>query len=422
MSTGTRGRRVFCPDSRVGWNFNVCRVTDQIVRMSVFSALALTALLAAPIRADEVALTAPQKLLVDVGARGVFDPSVTEDPETRRLWMSYSAFDVSSNSQSGVNLRIASSDDGDTWRDVGVVQRFTDVVVGPLAAVTDAGELYVEEGSLGTWQNGTSTLVYDNHAPRDQRWKLFWHQALWVNDVPRYASYSWIALKTADSPENLVHARPIKLFTGYMARTTGESAAAPAVSPIPGPPAIQLDKMNSQLGACMFGQPAALSAPDGLYLAIDCAWLGTRALLHTVLLRCGYPGCVATDAAAWTVAGRLTEPRDGPQLDEQYLGLGGTALAEKGGHYYLIATPITADNRYDGCNVYRFADLAYGKLERRRGKLVVAQTVGGIPATHHGACAAHSRLQGGILLSQIVSTAAPRVMQIRRSGTELPRD
>ena len=396
----------------------------QIVRMLLLGAAALTASLADPTRADEVARsTAPQPLLLGVGARGVFDPSVAEDPETHRLWMSYSSFDASSNAQSGVNLGIAFSDDGETWRDVGIVQRFTDVVVGPLADATDVGELYVEEGSGGTWQNGTSTLVYDKHAPRDQRWKLFWQQALWVNDVPRYASYSWIALKTADSPGNLVHAPPIKLFTGYMARTTGESADAPAVSPIPGPPAIQLDRKDPQLGACMFGQPAALSAPDGLYLALDCAWLGTRALLHTVLLRCAYPGCVPTNAATWTVVGRLTEPRDGPQLDEQYLGLGGTALAEKDGHYYLIATPIaSAGNRYDGCNVYRFEDLTYGKLERRRGKLVVAQTVRGIPGTHHGACAAHSRLRGGILLSQIVSTAAPRVMQIRRSGVELPRD
>ncbi|HKE93165.1 MAG TPA: hypothetical protein VKB34_02575 [Povalibacter sp.] len=403
---------------------NACRVTIPFVRILAFSVVALAASFTDPTRADQVAGSLPQRpILLGVGARGVFDPSVTEDPETHRLWMSYSSFDVSLHSTSGVNLRIASSDDGETWRDVGVVQGFTDVVVGPLGATAEVEESYVEEGSRGTWQNGTSTLVYDEHAPRNQRWKLFWQQALWVDDAPRYASYSWIALKMADSPENLAQAPPIKLFTGYMARSAGESAAAPAMSPIPGPPAIELDKRDSQLGACMFGQPAALSAPDGLYLALDCAWLGTRALLHTVLLRCAYPGCVPTDAATWRVAGRLTEPRDGPQLDKQYVGFGGTSLVENGGHYYLLATPIASEShRYDGCNVYRFEDLAYARLERRRGKLVVAQTVHGIPETYHGACAAHSRLKGGILLSQIVSTAAPRVMQIRRSGVELPRD
>jgi hypothetical protein len=393
-------------------------------RNLLVSVLAIAAAIVATSSADEVASSVTsQALLGGIGARGVFDPSITEDPSTRRLWMSFSSFDVSSHSQSGVNLRIAYSDDGETWRDVGVVHEFTDVVVGSLAA-TEAGEIKVEEGSSGTWQNETSSLVYDEHAPREQRWKLFWHQTLWVNDVPRYASYSWIALKMADSPENLSRASPIKLFTGYMARTSGESVGAPTFSPIPRPPAIQLDKKEPQLGACMFGQPAAISAHDGLYLALDCAWLGSRPLLHTVLLRCGYPGCTVTDDASWTVVARLTQPRDGLQLNEQYKGFGGTALAESDGRYFLIATPITSEgNRYDGCNVYRFEDLTLGKLERRRrGKLVVAQSVHGIPDTHHGACAAHTRLKGGILLSQIVSPAAPRIMQIRRSGVGLPRN
>lgn len=388
------------------------------------SFFAIAASIVAPTIADETGNPATQQqLFAGMGARGVFDPSVTEDPETGRLWMSYSSFDVSSHSRSGVGLRIAYSDDGENWRDAGVVQRFAEVVAGPFQA-TEAGESEVEEASRGTWQNETSTLVHDRHAPREQRWKLFWHQTLWVNDVPRHASYSWIALKMADSPENLAHAPPIKLFTGYMARSAGESSAAPAVAPIPGPPAIQLDKRDPQLGACMFGQPAAISAPDGLYLALDCAWLGTRPQLHTVLLRCAHPNCTITDAASWTVVGRLTEPRDGPQLEEHYKGFGGTALAEKNGRYYLIATPIASeDDRYDGCNVYRFDDLAKGKLERqRRGKLVIAQTVRGIQGTHHGACAAHARLKGGILLSQVVSTAAPRIMQIRQSGVALPGD
>jgi hypothetical protein len=369
---------------------------------------------------DVIANGVPQLSIDGSGSRGVFDPAVTEDPETGRLWMSYSSFDVSTHSRWGVGVSIAYSDDGESWRNAGAVQTFADVTVGPLGA-TEAGEGAVDADSRGTWQNETSTLVYDGHAPAEQRWKLFWHQSLWVNDVPRYPSYSWIVLKMADTPENLAQAAPIKLFTGYLARAAAESEGAPAFSPLPQPPAIQLDKKDGQLGACVFGQPTAISARDGLYLALDCAWLGSRPGLHTVLLRCAYPGCSVTDNASWTVVGRLTEPRDGPWLDEQYKGFGGTALAEKDGRYYLIATPLTsAGDRYDGCNVYRFKDLTRGQLERnRRGKLVVAQSVRGLPETHHGACAAHARLKGGILLSQIVSTAAPRIMQIRRSGVEL---
>jgi hypothetical protein len=399
---------------------NCVAVNARIIRRHLFGLLAIATSIAAPCVADEARSTTPQRVLADIGVRGVFDPSVTEDPATRRLWMSYSSFEVSSHSESGVALRVAFSDDGETWRDAGAVQGFTDVVAGPFQA-NEAGEVEIESGSPGTWQNESSTLVYDARAPREQRWKLIWHQTLWVDDIPRYVSYSWIALKMADSPESLVRAPPIKLFTGYLTRSAGESRAAPAFSPIPEPPAIRLDKKDPQLGACIFGQPAAISAADGLYLALDCAWLGTRPQLHTVLLRCAYPNCVVTDPASWTVVVRLTEPRDGPQLDKRYEGFGGTALAEKNGRYYLIATPFASEgHRYDGCNVYRFEDFAYGKLERQRnGQLVVAQTVRGIPETHHGACAAHARLKS-ILLSQIVRTASPRVMQIRQSGVALP--
>ena len=207
-----------------------------------------------------------------------------------------------------------------------------------------------------------------------------------------------------------------------MARTPGESAEAPAFSPLPTPPAIPLDRKDPQFGACVFGQPAALATRDGLYLALDCAWMGTRPQLHTSLLRCSAPTCTVTDPSSWTAVGRLTDPRDGVQLNEQYKGLGGTSLVEHEGKFYLLATPMTIeDDRYDGCVVFRFTDLANGQLERaRRGKLVPLRTVRGIPDTHHGACAAHARLKGGVLLSQIMSTAAPRVMQIRRSGIELP--
>lgn len=390
-------------------------------RLPPIAAIAFATLTLAYIAGAESVDSPQSTFSVGVGARGVFDPSVSEDPSNGRLWMSYSSFDASTHSRWGVSLRLAYSDDGATWHEAGSVQQFKEVAVGPLAE-SEAGEVAVEAESRGTWQNETSTLVYDEHAPREQRWKLFWHQALWVGDVPRYAGYSWIALKMADAPENLERATPIKLFTGYMSRSAGESDAAPAFSPIAQAAAIQLDKKDPQLGACVFGQPAALSAPDGLYLALDCEWLGTRPTLHTTLLRCAYPGCDVTNAASWTVVGRLTEPRDAQRIDESYKGLGGTALAMKDGQYYLIATPVTAQgNRYDGCVVLKFADLAHGALERgRRGKLVVAQTVRGIADTHHGACAAHARLTGGILLSQIISTAAPRIMQIRSSGVRLP--
>ncbi len=379
-----------------------------------------TCLLSVPSRGADRA-HAPPILLADVGARGVFDPAITEDPATGFLWMSYSAFEPSQHSRWGVELRLAYSDDGERWHDAGSVQSFQDVIVGPLAA-TEAGELDVRAGSPGTWQNETSSLVYDAHAPAEQRWKLFWHQSLWANDVPRHAGYSWIALKMARTPEALAQAPVLKLFTGYMAKSAGESDALPAMSPVAGPAAIRLDERDAQLGACVFGQPAALSAPEGLYLSLDCAWMGTRPQLHTVLLRCAQPACDVTQASSWAVVGRLTEPRDAPLLDEKYQGFGGTSLVEKDGAYFLIASPVmAADKRYDGCHVFRFEDFSTATLRRdRRKRLRIEQTIRGVPGTHHGACAAHARLADGTLFGQIMSTAAPRVMQIRSSGVALP--
>lgn len=391
-------------------------------RLGTLGCLFMLMLLPFAVAAQESRDSPSQRaILSTASARGVFDPSVTEDGASGRLWMSYSSFEVSKHSRWGVSLRIAYSDDGEQWHDAGAVQTFRDVIVGPLQA-TEAGEGAVDEGTHGTWQNEASSLVFDENAPPEQRWKLFWHQSMWANDMPRHASYSWIALKMANAPENLAQAPAIKLFTGYMAKSAGESDAPPAVSAIPGPPAIRLDQRDPQLGACVFGQPAAISARDGLYLALDCAWLGTRPLLHTTLLRCAAPNCNVTEPTSWAVVGRLTEPRDGPLLDERYKGFGGTSLAEKNGRYYLLATPVAIDgDRYDGCYVFRFEDLSQAKLEReRRGRLVIARTIQGIPATHHGACAAHEKLKGGSLLGQIMSTAAPRVMQIRQSGVELP--
>ena len=155
--------------------------------------------------------------------------------------MSFSAVDTSAHSKWGVGLHLAYSDDGETWRDAGVIQKFADVVVGPIA--TSAPESPIDENAKGTWQNETSTLVYDRAAPAAQRWKLLWHQALWANDTPHYASYSWIAMKAADAPENLAQAPAVKLFSGYLAKRDGYLDGPPTYAPIPGAAAIELNKI-----------------------------------------------------------------------------------------------------------------------------------------------------------------------------------
>jgi hypothetical protein len=353
-----------------------------------------------------------------VGQLGLFDPSVAEDPASGRLWMSFSAVTPSTHSKWAIGLHLAYSDDGLEWRDAGSLVKPADVIIGPLA--TTAPEPAIGENVRGTWQSETSALVYDASAPASERWKLLWHQVLWANNEPHYVSYSWIAMKAADAPENLGTANAVKLFSGYLAKSDGQQTIAPAFAPIDGSAAIELNRRDPQLGACVFGEPSALATPGGLYLTLDCQWLGSVPQPHTVLLRCAYPGCNVTDGDSWSVVARLTDPRDGQRLDERYKGFSATSLVEKAGKYYLLASPVASGNRYDGCNLYRFKDLAGGVLERSRDRLVIARQVHGIPDTHHGACAYHARLRNGILLSQFVYTAAPTVFQIRRSGIDVP--
>jgi hypothetical protein len=355
-----------------------------------------------------------------VGAQGIFDPSVAEDPATGRLWMSYSEVGISANSSWGVGLRLAYSDDGSTWQDAGSLQQFTDVMVGPLT-VTSPGEPAIPAGSPGTWQNETSTLFYDANAAPAERWKLLWHQVLWANNSIYFASYSWIAMKAAAAPQDLAVATPVKLFGGFLLKTDGETATAPAFAPIAGPPQIALNTLHADLSTCVFGEPGALVTGAGIYLSLDCQLLGPTVQPYATLFRCAQPGCAITSAPSWSYINRMLTPADAQTIDPKYKGLSATAFTEKAGSHYLIATPVDATgDRYDGCRVYRFADLASGTLERSVGTLVTVAQVTGLADTHHGACAYHADLMNGILYSQLNLADTPTIFQIYASRVDLP--
>jgi hypothetical protein len=354
-----------------------------------------------------------------VGALGIFDPSISEDPATGRLWMSYSEVSVSANSSWGVGLRLAFSDDGQTWQDAGAIQPFTDVTVGPLTVTSP--EPAIPASSPGTWQNETSTLVYDANAAPAERWKLFWHQVLWANNNIYFASYSWVAMKAAATPLGLATAASVKLFSGYLVKSDGNTTTAPAFSPIGGPAQIALDTKHAELSNCVFAEPGLLSNSAGLHLALDCQYLGPTVQPYTTLLRCANPGCTTTASASWNYIGRITSPSDAQMIDAKYKGLSAPALTQKAGTYYLVTTPVDATgDRYDGCRVYRFTDLATGALQRSAGTLVTVQQVAGLAGSHHGACAYHERLQRGIVYSQLVAADAPTIFQMFQSGMDIP--
>jgi hypothetical protein len=322
--------------------------------------------------------------------------------------MSYSAVDPVAAAPPaapwGVSQRLAWSDDGgDSWNDAGLwVTRFAEATAAGDLPATDP-EPAIPAGATVVVQHETSTLAHDPADP-DTPWKLLWHQVLWSGGTPYFASYAWIALREAATPEGLASAEPVALLGGHGLQTAL------------GTPAIDLTALDPELAGCVFAEPGLLAAPGALYLTIDCHVLGPTVDSHVVLFACASP-CAMTEAAGWTYLGRVLTPDDARAVDARYRGFSGTALAARGGATHLLATPVEGD-RYDGCLVFRFADLAAGLLERSAVRPLAVAEVRGIPGTHHGACAHHAGLEDGILFGQLVSASPP--FRIHRSSAGIP--
>jgi len=380
--------------------------------------------------------TWPERVTFDGGALGIFDPSVTRDPATNRLWMSYSAVDplrlYDSSIYWGVSVRLAySNDHGATWQDAGIAGSTFDEYdnLGPLPVTVPAPS--IPAGSKAIWQSETSTLIHDPAAPVAQRWKLVWHQYLHANNTSYFFDYSWLAMKTAAAPADLATATPVKLFAGFGLRSDAENTGAPAYSPIGGPPAVQLNSDLTQavagadltnLDTCVFAEPGLYATNSAVYLTAYCADIGTPNK-YIVGFRCASP-CSMTDASSWVYLGRLLTPADAVSAanHDHYQA---PDVVGKGDETYLVVTPVDVSGgsrgRYAGCRVYRFSDLVNGTLHRDGGgQPVEIASVSGTPGTHHGACTGFDGLQGGMIYSQYESGAAAETFRIYRSGVTFP--
>ena len=365
------------------------------------------------------------------GVLGIFDPSVTRDPDTGRLWMSYSSVDTSiyylPSIYWAVSIRMAYSDDnGVNWQDAGlVVAPNVETLVGPMTPATS-----IPAGSQGIWQSEMSSLIYDPSAPAEERWKLIWVQYLNANLTSYFADHGWIAMKMAATPLGLAAAAPVKLFGGAGLQSDGSNTGSPVFSPTGGMPAIQLNTDITQapggadpaeLDFCVFAEPGLHATNSAVYLSIFCADTATTPLTeYLVYFRCSGP-CTMTSAANWEYLGRLLTPADAQAAtgDDHYQA---PALVEKNGKTYLMVTPVntTSGSRYNGCRVYEFTDVNSNQLRRNSGQLVEVARIDGDAGTHNGACAAYSGLDGGILFSQFEATSTAVTFKIYKSQIGLP--
>lgn len=375
-------------------------------------------------------------IFTGAGDLGIFDPSVTRDPDTGRLWMSYSSVETSIYHDPSiywtVSIRLAYFDDnGVSWQDAGVVVApKVETILGPMTENHPTGG--IPALSEGTWQSEMSSIIYDPDpsTPANERWKLIWVQYLHVDTTSFFADYSWIAMKMASTPSRLETATPVKLFGGAGLQPDNSITGSPVFSPTAGVPAIQLNTdLTKTLGGanladlnlCVFAEPGLHATNSAVYLAVYCADAATMPITeYLVYFRCSSP-CNMTSAASWEYLGRLLTPVDAQTAtgDHHYQA---PALVEKNGRTYLIVTPvdITSGDRYNGCRVYEFSDVNSNQLRRNSGQLVEVTRIDGNAGTHNGACAAYSGLQGGILLSQFGTKGTADAFKVYKSHVGLP--
>ncbi len=313
---------------------------------------------------------------------GIFDPSIASSG-AGKLYMSLSGVSASvpggGFTTHGVRTYLAASDDqGKSWHLSGIVNPDVEVPLN-------------RSPYRGRWQSEVSALAFDPEAPKQARWKLVWHQYLNIGGDRKFA-HGWIAYKEAATPEGLAAAEPVKLFTAEAYDTVNDRADGWTHPPISGPGLNKLHKMAPGLEHCVaLSEPGMMAKPGALYLSMLCFKPKLLGLLgashHVILLKCARP-CDAAKPGAWSYVGTVLTPEDAENLGLRKFSA--SDLFSEGGRDYLTVSPegtVPGEGAYKGCLVFRFADLANGKVERGPGgRPVPAVTVSMDKDSFNGAC------------------------------------
>jgi len=332
---------------------------------------------------------------------GVFDPSLALDPETQRLWMSYSG--VTGPAGSGaVSTHLAYSDDGgDTWCDAGMVN----------ASEPEPNPPAEFAGLEAKWNHETSSIVYDLAAEPESRWRLVWMQYLHVvDDDPatedRRFQYGWIAQRSAATAEGLIAAPQTKLFGALAYHVAGVEAYNDAQ--VGGQPLVRWDN-DPVLGDCLvFAEPGMLAIDSKLWMAVYCYRTATDTSIELVQLD--------HSDNTWSARSTLLTPTDGAPVNAAIRGFNAPDLFLVGDSVRLLVSPVV--ELYAGC-------LGYG-VDRQTGLVIDADGNGadpiyGLSATpgtvQAGACTYHEASHLGVLYGDTMFTGVQ--FQLFASGTAL---
>jgi hypothetical protein len=281
--------------------------------------------------------TYPEELpLPNVGALGMYDPSLAASADGSELFMSFSGVAA----RHEVNTLLAESpDDGWTWCNLGIVNAS--------APEPNPPDEFPAPTFESTWEHEVSALVHDPGAPDDERWKLIWHRYLNADDgsggETRRFPYGWIGLRAAATAAALFTAEERKLFAGaayYFADpiTTYNDG-------IIGPPELRLDTLDPELADCLaFTEPGMVATADTLYLAMMCA-SNVPDATKVLILKLSHPG------EQWSYVGSVLTTADVQTLDPAYGNFTAPELFMLDTQAYVLTT-VVADGRYRRCLGY----------------------------------------------------------------------
>lgn len=347
----------------------------------------LTAIASAPRMTEIMMAGAPD--------HGIFDPSIALDG-TGGIYMSLSG--VTSTTPGGnfatIGVRTylaVSGDQGKNWKLLGVLNPDIGVTLG-------------KAPTNGRWQSEVSALIYDAQAPKQARWKIVWHQYLNINGERKF-EHGWIAYKEAETPGALAKARPVKLFTAAAYDAINDNSVGWTRSPIAEAAANKVQHLAPALQDCIaVSEPGFMAKPNALYMSLVCFKSGLMGISSdVVMLKCPRP-CNAAAPGAWSYAGTIFTPTDSQALKVGKFSAS-DLFSDNGKDYITVSpegsTPVA--DAYKGCNVFRFADIASGKVERDAfGRPFAVKTLSVNKESFNGACSfLPTGMYKGLLIGRI---------------------
>ena len=347
--------------------------------------------------------------------RGLADPSIRKDPNSNRLWMSYSY----------VGLKIdPSADPANPF--------VTQYVSVHLAHSDDNGASWqydksIWESTLGTDQGMTSDVGYSVHEVSTITPFVFNSATEWFALHLRYF------LKLGDPIENRLsdsfHHRLTRASTPIdLGSNTEANLTYPLTAPGWGSD-VNFSQLNSSLNDCdLWSEPGLFQEGNQLYLIIECIKIDTTVIpavrLYAEEFNAVFVADVSADVTAfnWQWVGNITDSSTAAEFGVNILTQVDIARA-RDGSLLLIVTPTNEETgvilEHQGCRIIEIESLNPPQLARYAdGSLIVRAEITSSDSDSSGLCGYDPASDTGVILVRtIVDPVTPELFwQMHATG------